>query len=237
MPDWGKVIIQSIATLSYLFIITKWIGKRQVKQMTTIEYIVGITIGSIAGVAATTTERPVYQDLVALSIFGAFPMLADWLSLKSKKLRHIFQGNATILIDQGKILEKNLRKERISTEDLLETLRMQQVFRVSDVEFAVMEENGDVTVMLKSEAQPVTPKVLGIAVPALDPPKTVIMDGTVMDKELRDIGFSKAWLEYKLQERSLQVKDVFFGQVDQSGLLYLDLYEDQTATESKETKE
>ncbi|HZG79182.1 MAG TPA: DUF421 domain-containing protein [Brevibacillus sp.] len=227
MPDWLDIVVRSVVAFAYLFILTKIIGKRQIRQITYIEYIVGISIGSIAAFMATEVDGPIYHSLIALTVFALFPVLIEWLSLKSKTVRNLVEGNATILIKDGKILEDNLKSERMTTEDLLEHLRMKNVFRVADVEFALMEASGDLSVLLKSQHQPVTPQHLGLKVSPAEEPQTVIMDGVILDESLANNGLNRNWVRAELEKAGVALENVFLGQVDKGGQLYLDLYDDK----------
>ncbi|TKI54443.1 DUF421 domain-containing protein [Brevibacillus antibioticus] len=227
MPDWLIILLRSIGAVAYLFLLTKIIGKRQIKQLTYIEYIVGISIGSIAAFMATEMDGPVYHSLIGMGVFALFPYLMEWLSLKSKFLRDLFEGKSTVLIKEGKILEDNLKKERLTAEDLMEQLRIKNVFRVADVEFALMETSGEVSVLLKSESQPVTPKHLELTVAPSEENQVVIMDGMIMDEPLATAGLNRRWVRTELQKAGVALENVFLGQVDKGGELYLDLYDDK----------
>jgi len=227
MPDWLDIVIRSVVAIAYLFLLTKIIGKRQIRQLTYIEYIVGIAIGSIAAIMATDMDGPIYHSLIALTIFALFPVLLDWLSMKSKTVRKIVDGNATILIKDGKILEDNLKSERMTVEDLMGHLRTKDVFRVADVEFALMEAGGEVSVLLKSQHQPVTPQQLGLKVSPAEEPQAVILDGVIMDEPLSTMGLNRNWVRAELEKAGVALENVFLGQVDKGGQLYLDLYDDK----------
>ncbi|WP_421617856.1 DUF421 domain-containing protein [Brevibacillus sp. TJ4] len=227
MPDWLNIVIRSVGALLYLFLLTKVIGKRQIRQLTYVEYIVGITIGSIAAFMATELDGPIYHSLISLTIFAMFPVLLEWLSLKSKKARNLLEGNATVLIKDGKILEDNLKSQRVSTEELMEQLREKNIFRVADVEFALMEASGSISVLLKSQHQPLTPQHLGLKVSPAEEPQAVIMDGMIMDEPLATIGLNRNWVRSELEKAGVALENVFLGQVDKGGQLYLDLYDDK----------
>ncbi|QHZ55684.1 DUF421 domain-containing protein [Brevibacillus sp. NSP2.1] len=227
MPDWFNILLRSLGALAYLFILTKIIGKRQIKQLSLIEYIVGITIGSIAAFMATEMDGPIVHSLIAMGVFAIVPVLMEWLTLKSKVLRDFFEGKSTVLIKEGKILEDNLKKERLTGEDLLEQLRIKNVFRVADVEFALMETNGELSVLLKSENQPVTPQQLELTVSPAEENQVVIMDGVIMDEPLATAGYNRRWVRTQLQKAGVALENVFLGQVDKGGELYLDLYDDK----------
>ncbi|MBW5469630.1 DUF421 domain-containing protein [Brevibacillus formosus] len=227
MPDWLNITLRAVGAVAYLFLLTKIIGKRQIKQLTYIEYIVGISIGSIAAFMATEMDGPIYHSLISMGVFALFPVVMEWLSLKSKFLRDFFESKSTILIKEGKILEDNLKKERLTAEDLMEQLRVKNVFRVADVEFALMETSGEISVLLKSESQPVTPKHLELKVAPSEENQVVIMDGVIMDEPLATAGLNRRWVRTELQKAGVALENVFLGQVDKGGELYLDLYDDK----------
>jgi hypothetical protein len=130
------------------------------------------------------------------------------------------------MIKNGKVLEDNLKKERYTIDELLEQLRTKSVFRVADVEFAVLEASGELSVLLKKEYQPLTASHLGIKPAPEQESQTVIMDGVIMDEPLSSIGKSRGWLSTELEKAGVSVENVFIGQVDTYGELYLDLYDD-----------
>lgn len=227
MPEWLNIIIRSFVSLIYLFFLTKLIGKRQLSQLTIFEYIVGIIIGEVAGFVATDMDGPMLYGLMAMTIYAVFPVLIRWIALKSKAVRNFVDGNGTILIKDGKVLEDNLKKERMTVEELMEQLRLKNAFKVADVEFAVMEANGAVSVLLKSQNQPITPKHLGVQVSPSKEPQAVIMDGVIMDEPLATLGLNRQWIKTELEKAGVALENVFLGQADDTGQLYLDLYDDK----------
>ncbi len=235
MPDWANIVIRSFISIVYLFALTKLIGKRQLSQITFFEYIVGITVGSMAAFMATEMDGPMYHSLIAMAIYALFPVVMGWLALKSKAIRNLVDGNSTVLVKDGKILEDNLKKERMSVEELMEQLRLKNAFKVADVEFAVMEPNGQVSVLLKAQNQPLTPRHLNLAVAPEKEPQSVIMDGEIMDEPLATIGLNRAWLKAELEKAGVALENVYLGQVDKDGQLYLDLYDDKLQVPQPQT--
>ncbi|WP_206830267.1 DUF421 domain-containing protein [Alicyclobacillus fructus] len=227
MAEWLTIVIRSLIAFAAMFLFAKLIGKRQLSQITFFEYIVGIAIGDMAAIIPDQLQAPLYHGLLPMAVYTALPILLSFIALKSKKARDILEGKARVLIQNGKILEDNLRKERMSTDELLEHLRAKNVFKVADVEFAIMESNGSVNVMLKPEAEPVTPKRLGLKVPAESQPQVVIMDGKIMDEGLATLGFNRRWLKGELDKLGVAVENVYLAQVDAAGELYVDLYDDR----------
>lgn len=212
--------------VAILFLITKILGKRQVSQLSLFEYITGITIGNLAATIPMERESTWYLGLIALSVWVLTTLGIEYLQIKSKKIRDISDGRTTILIKDGKILEDNLRKERLTLDELMEQLRSKNVFKVSDVEFALMETSGEVNVLLTKDKQPVTLKDLNMLQLPEKEPTVVIMDGQLMEQQMSYMGITQQWLDAKLKEKSLKVKDVFFAQVDTQGELYIDQYSD-----------
>ncbi|OMF60024.1 hypothetical protein BK139_10870 [Paenibacillus sp. FSL R5-0490] len=236
MPAWLDIAVRSILFVVILFFITKWLGKKQISELSFFEYVTGISIGSIGAEVAMGLERSIFHGIIGVIIFAAIPFISGVLSLKSKKFRDFVEGTGTIFIKDGKIMEDNMKKERYTTDELLELLRRKDVYQVADVEFAVLEPTGDLSVMLKKENQPLTPKDLNLAIAPIKEPQTVIMDGVIMDEPLATIGRSRAWLYTELDKFGVTVENVFLGQVNSYGELTVDLFDDQLQVPSPQDR-
>lgn len=224
--DWLHIALKSLGAIVMLFILTRILGKKQISQLTFFEYITGITLGELAGFISTDLENHYMHGVTALLVWFCVPLLVELVTLKSKTLRQWFEGKGTILIEKGKVLEKNLKKERYTADELLEQLRTKSVFNMADVEFAVLEASGELSVLLKKENQPLTPKHLGIKVAPERETQAVIIDGNYMDEPLSTAGFNREWLDTELEKIGVIKDNVFIGQVDSYGQLYVDLYDD-----------
>ena len=236
MPDWLDIIVRSILFLLILFLITKWLGKKQISQLSFFEYVNGITIGSIGAEIVTGLEQKIHLGVLSIITFAAIPFLAGFISLKSKPFRNFVEGRGTIFIKDGKILEDNLKKERYTTDELLELLRKKDVFQAADVEFAVLEATGDLSVLLKKENQPLTAKDLNLTVASVKEPQTLIMDGKILDEPLSTTGRSRQWLHTELEKLGVTIENVFLGQVDSDGQLTVDLFDDKIQVPSPQEK-
>jgi len=236
MPDFLVIGLRTLAAVFALFFLTKLLGKRQVSELSVFEYITGITIGSIAAYVSLDMEASWYLGLVALIVWVGVSLGIEFLQMKSKSARNWIDGKTTVLIKDGKLLEDNLRRERLTADEFLQQLRKKNVFNTADVEFAVMEPNGEINVLLTRENQPLTPKHLGIAVAPEQETQTVIIDGKVMNEPLATIGLSPGWLSTELEKLGVTVENVFLGQVDSYGQLYVDLYDDQLLVPKPQTK-
>jgi uncharacterized membrane protein YcaP (DUF421 family) len=227
MPSWIDIIIRSFLFLALLFFLTKILGKKQISELSFFEYVSGITVGSIAGEAITGLEKNMFQGMIAIIIFSLATLFADIFALKSKSFRDFIEGRGTILIKDGKVLEENLKKEKYTIDELSALLRQRDIYRVADVEFAVLEPRGTLSALLKKENRPLTPKDLQMKVPTEKEPQTVIMDGSILDEALKSSGKSRGWLETELEKLDLTLDNVFIGQVDSYGELTVDIYDDK----------
>jgi uncharacterized membrane protein YcaP (DUF421 family) len=227
VPNGLEAALRTLLAIVILFFMTKLLGKRQVSQLSLFEYITGITIGSLAAYISLDLDSNWYLGFISILVWVAFSLGIEFLQLKSKTMRDFIDSKGTVLIKEGKILEDNLKKERLTNEELMEQLRKKRAFKVADVEFAVMEPSGDINVLLTRENQPLTPKHLGIKVGPEQEPQTVILDGKMMDEPLATIGLSREWLDTELKKLGVSIDNVFFGQVDSYGQLYVDLFDDE----------
>lgn len=225
MPEWLQVGFRTIMAVLVLFALTRMLGKRQVSQLSTFEYITGISIGNLAAYLSLDTDSHWLLGLVALAVWVGMSLSIEWVQLKSKKARDLIDGKATVLIQNGKILERNLMKERITSDELLEMLRRNQVFNIDTVEFAILDTSGELNLLLKKQYQPLTASDIGMTVQQEKPPMTVIMDGKVMEDALKKAGLNENWLNAKLKQLGTSHDHIFLGQVDSQNKLYLDPYD------------
>lgn len=227
MPDWIEAAVRSICILLGLFVVAKLLGKKQLSKLSFFEYIVGITVGDIAGTLSMDLNLDLASGITSLVIWALIPILISFISLKSKKFRDIVEGNSTVLIKNGKIMEDNLKKERYTIDELLEQLRRKNVFRVADVEFATLETTGDLSVFLKREKQPLAVGDIAPYPPQIKEPQTVIMDGRILDESLATMGLNRGWLKRELDKIGITPENVFLAQVDSYGQVTVDVYDDK----------
>ncbi|WP_284638633.1 DUF421 domain-containing protein [Paenibacillus silviterrae] len=232
-----NIVIRSLGALVILFVLARVRGKKQISQLSFFEYVTGITLGELAGFMSTELEAHYFHGIAAILIWTLIPLWIEKLTLHSKWLRWLFEGKETVLIDKGKIIDKNLLKEHLTIDELLEELRKKNTFRVADVEFATLEPSGEVSVMLKKGNQPLTPNDIKLPVKAVHSPHTLIQDGELMDDTLAKIGVTREWVLKELDKLNLTLDQVFFGQLDTDGGLYIDLYNDEAASIQTATKD
>ncbi|MBE4909438.1 DUF421 domain-containing protein [Bacillus luteolus] len=227
MSEWVEVVIRSFGILIGLFLITKLLGKKQLSKLSFFEYIAGITIGNIAGTLSMDLRLNMANGISSILVWLLFPLVLSLLSLKSKTVRDFVEGKSTVFIKNGKIMEDNLKKEQYSADELLEQLRRKNIFRVADVEFALLEPTGEITALLKREKQPLTVGDIIKNSASIKEPQTVMMDGSILDEPLSTIGLNRGWLKEELDKIGVTPENVFLAQVDSFGQLTVDLYDDK----------
>lgn len=212
-------------------------GKRNIARMTPFRFVSYIIIAVIAALMSVHLITNLALGFVALGVWVLFPIALDYLALKSKYIHDLVNGKETILIKHGKILEDNLLQTRLTAEELLREIRTKNAFNLAEIEFAVMEDTGDINVFMKSYKKPVSSYDLGIKVAPVAEPQTVILDGSILNESLFSLGLNREWLGSKLETMGVSIDNVFIGQVDSSGDLYLDLFDDAVQLPQPKVKE
>ena len=237
MQTWLQVLLSSIVLFFLLLISIRIMGKRNIVRMTPFRFVSYMVMAVIAAIMSLNIITDLTFGLVALSVWIIFPIALEYLSLKSKWIHDIVNGKETVLIKHGKVMEENLLQTRLTPEELLRELRSKNVFNLADVEFAIMEDTGDINAFLKSHKSPVTSFGLGIKVAPLAEPQTVILDGNILNESLCSLGFNREWIAIQLETIGVSIDNVFLGQVDSSGDLYLDLFDDSIQLPQPKVKE
>jgi len=236
VPDWLDILLRSIALVFTLFILTKWLGKKHLSQLSIFDYINGIVLGGIAAIITFNKEANFWHGLIAMAVWFIIPFGIDYLALKSKNVRDIVQGKSTVIIQDGKVMDDNLKKVSFSTDDLLQQLREKNIFEVADVEFALLEPTGKLSVLPKTEKQPLTAKDINLKLAPKKEPQTVIMDGKMLLEPLANLNLNPKWLETELAKINVSIENVFLGQADSDGQLTVDLYDDKLTVPSPTEK-
>lgn len=192
--DIMKVVYQSALAFIVLFIISKILGKKQISQLSFIDYVIGISIGSIAAEMATDSSRPYYHFIVSMIAFGLLDFFITIISRKTRVLKNIFKGKPIILINKGQIDYKMLKKSKLDLNDLMSQCRTKGFFFVSDIEYCVFETSGDLSILPVDKSRPVVSKDFDLPVKKVELQKEFILDGIVIDEELTALNKTEEWL-------------------------------------------
>ncbi len=209
--EFFKVALTSLLSVVVLFIITKWMGHKQVAQLDFFDYVSGITIGSIGAELATELETP-HRPLIALVIYGFFSLVLNLLAHKIPKTRKYINGTPTILLNEGKLYRNNLKQAKLDLSEFMLLCREQGYFDLDEIQTAIFEHNGKLSILPKVTARPVTPEDLRITARATHIGIEVIMDGRIMGENLSRIGRDATWLYEQLRARGYKgEKEIFLG--------------------------
>ncbi|MEK5444408.1 MULTISPECIES: DUF421 domain-containing protein [Fredinandcohnia] len=227
MPEHIEVILRSITSFVLLLIGTRILGKQTIAQMTMFDFVAAISLGAISANLAFNTSTKVHHAIIAFIIYVAIILLIAVISLNSKKGRKLLAGDPTIVIQNGKILEGNMKKMRYTLDYLNQQLREKDVFNIEEVLFAIVETNGTLTVLKKPQFRNVTRNDMMLAVtPEPKLPIELIMDGEIMKENLEQNKLAIPWLEAELKKRNLTKHDVVYAVLSANGNMYVDTYHD-----------
>lgn len=212
--DFLVLCLTALASFGVLFLVAKFIGHKQIAQLDFFDYITGITIGSIAAEMATELEEP-WKPLTAMVIYGGITLLLSIISNKFPRSRKFLNGTPTILMDHGKLYRENLKKAKLDLSEFLVMCRQQGYFDLTSIETAVFEYNGKLTILPVSSQRPATPKDLN-----LEPEQELlftelIMDGRILENNLKRMGLDRTWLDKQLQQHKVRsAQEVFLAVCD-----------------------
>lgn len=199
-------------------------GKRQIGELQPSELVVAIMISDLATVPVSDIAIPLLSGVIPIMTLIIFEVTISFLTLKSEKARNIITGKPTYLIKDGIIAEKQMRNMRYNIEDLLEELRLKDCPNIADVHTAILETNGELSVVLKSDKRSVTPNDLKIKPNQESIPLVLISDGKIRFEHLRELNKDIKWLEKKLADRNIKsTKDVFLFSIDSDGIITIQM--------------
>ena len=213
-----KIIGLSFGSISVLFILTKIVGQREMSGLSIFDFMIAITIGSIAAEMATSLENNFLQPLVAMIVYTIVTLIISYLNMKSVKLRPIFSGKTLILYDNGTLFKENFKKAKIDLNEFLSQCRTNGYFNLSDIKTALLEENGKISFLQYSDKRPANPSDFNIK-PNEDGLSTnLILDGKIMKENLKELGFNDKWLDKMLEKQGItKIENIFLATYNKQG--------------------
>ena len=210
----AKILLSSLVSYLALFICAKLVGRKQISQLNCLDYIAGITIGSIAAELATDLEN-MWKPLVALAVYALLTWGMSLMGMHFGRSRKFLDGTPTLIMENGRLLRNNMKKAKLDLSEFMVLCREQGYFNLADIHTAVFEYNGKLTILPVSQKRPATPEDLKLLPVQETMLAEIIMDGRVMDENLRRMGVDAAWLERKLRAQGvLAPGEVFLGLCD-----------------------
>ena len=224
-----ELLIRLFMAFFVLFLLTRIMGRKEISQMTFFNFVSAISIGSITASLAVNDNLTIKNGFIALVGWTAFTLLMAFVDIKIKPLRKLTTGEPIIVIKEGKIMEQALKKTKLDMDSLSSMLRQKDIFSLSDVEYAIFESSGKLSVMKKENKQNVTKGDLSIPTKTkIFPTATeVISDSMINTNNLARLNLDKNWLEQQLKSSGVtSIEDVFYAEVQPDGSLYIDQRED-----------
>lgn len=215
------LILTSILSAVALFVIAKIMGHKQMSQLDFFDYITGITIGSIAAELATELEKP-WKPLIAMIVYGTITVILTITTSKLPKMRKFINGTPTIIMNGGKIYRENMKKAKMDLSEFMVMCRQEGYFNLNDIGTAIFEYNGRLTVLPKATKRPLNPTDMNIVPPPEAINTEVIMDGRILEENLKRLGLDINWLEKELSCKGYKnAKEIFLGICDNNNELTL----------------
>ncbi|MBR5544360.1 MAG: DUF421 domain-containing protein [Clostridia bacterium] len=216
-----KVVLTSVLSAVALFIIAKIMGHKQMAQLDFFDYITGITIGSIAAELATELEKP-FKPLIAMAVYGMVAIILTLITNKLPKTRKFINGTPTIIMNNGKIYRKNMKKAKLDLTEFMTLCRQKGFFNLDDIQTAVFEYNGQLTILPKSNKRPANPEDMNLSPTPEYISTEVIMDGRILNENLKRMGLDEIWLNKQLKNQGYKnAKEILLGLCDENKVLTL----------------
>lgn len=219
-----ETLLRSTLSFFTILVLARIIGKKQLSQLTFFHYITGITIGSIAAEVSTQHETDYWDGFIALIYWTVLTLVVSYLTLNFSKIRILIDDRPTILIQNGTIIRKGMKKARLHTDELGMLLREQGIFSFEEVHYAVFETNGELSVLKKPAFDNATKQDVNvdISLPA-HLPAEIISAGEIIQKNLKELDLTEEWVLQQLREKKVELRDVYFAQVLEDNSLYISL--------------
>ncbi len=219
-------LVRALILYPFLILVIRLMGKRQLGEMEASEFVVTMLIADLASVPMQDLGTPLLYGLIPIITVLLLELILSSLSFQSVAIRKLICGKPVILMENGQIIQRNLRRTRLTTDELVEHLRDKNIVDLSTVKYAILETSGQINALLKEENQPLTLKDMEKPATPYSLPVTIISNGKLMMDNLNLSGKTMTWVNQYLSEKGCQVEQVVLLTVDQHGKTYLSLWED-----------
>ena len=219
--EFAKIVLSSLLSYAALFLCAKVIGRKQIAQLNFLDYITGITIGSIAAELATDLEN-MWKPLAAMGVYALLTWLLSLIGKRAARSRKFLDGTPTIIMQNGKLYRSNMKKAKLDLSEFMVMCREQGYFNLADIHTAVFEYNGKLTILPVSKKRQATPEDMKLSPQQETLSTEVIMDGRILEENLKRMGLNAAWLDKQLRTQGVHdAKAVFLGLYDAQNKLTL----------------
>ena len=222
--EFGKIIILSVVAMAVLFLLTKLMGFRQISEMSFFDYVIGITIGSIAAEMSTNLDLEWWKGITAMAVWAIIGVLLSVITQKSIKARRLISGQPIIIMKDGKIIKKNMKKAKLDIDDLTASARANGYFSLSDIDCAIMEITGNISFMPTPLKRQLNPKDFNFAPQKESLSYDVVLDGQFVEKEIEKSNTNKNELKKLIQNREIKLSEIALASIDENKQLTIITY-------------
>lgn len=222
-------LIRAVVMYLALILVVRLMGKRQLGEMEPMEFVVTMLIANLAAVPMQETGTPLLAGLIPILVVLSMELLLSVLSYESVPLRRFLCGKPVILIENGRLLQQNLKKTRVHTDELSEYLRLQGITDLTQVQYAILETSGAISTFLYPKFKPASAKDAGVQVSSHSLPVTIIASGRLLRQNLPLLGRDEAWVRQILRDYNCRVQDVYLLTSEPGGKLYVSMMREEKA--------
>lgn len=211
----SQLVLRTLLLYLVVVVSMRLMGKRQIAQLQPFEFAIAIMISELAAIPLTEDDKKLHHSLIPIAVLVACQLFISFLAIKGVRIREVICGKPTLLIRHGKMLEKNMRRELYTINDLMEQLRFYSIQSIDDVEYGILETNGQLSVLLKSTKRNVTPEDLNLVPPSECFCHDVIIDGKLIGRTLQILNIKREWLDERLKEYGINdYSQVFYASIN-----------------------
>ncbi|RLQ93694.1 YetF domain-containing protein [Falsibacillus albus] len=227
--NFSELVLRLALSFICLLLLTRLMGRKEISQMTFFNFVSAIALGTLGASLAIESSLKISTGVIALIGWSLFTILMGYIDLKSKTMRNLINGDPIIIIQKGKVIDKELKKTRLDHNALKVLLRKKDVFQFSEVDYAIFETDGTLSVLKKDAAQPVTKAESGYYPKNVIPMATaVISNGEILNENLSELNLNEPWLLQELANKGINsIEKVFYAEVQKNGSLYVDKIMDE----------
>lgn len=215
-------VLRAVVMFSWILLVTKLMGQREIGHLNAFDFIVAFTLGGTAAGVLNNSKNGLIGAMTTIATLAVLNIFISYISLKNAKIRRIFQDEPIVIVQNGRIIDRMMRRARYNLDDLLQELRLKNIANLHDVEFAIIESNGQLSVILKSQTRPIQPKDMGIATNYEGMATILIEDGKVVEDNLKRSNLDILWLSNELKKQGINSpRDVYVAMLNTQGQLYI----------------
>jgi uncharacterized membrane protein YcaP (DUF421 family) len=215
-------LLRTVAIYAMALLFARLMERKLISQMTFFDFVVGVSLGSLAANAMIGAQRQAEATISALIILSLLSITLSYLNIKSLRIRKVINSEPVTLVQNGTIVEENMKNIRLTVNELMMKLREKNAFCLADVEFAIMETDGQMSVLPKADKKPLTPSQMNIQAVSTGLTRDIIIDGVLLEENLKSTGLDAKWVNSQLNSQNIKdISEVFYAGMDNSKNLYI----------------